>query len=108
MFEHYPPAPGTEIDAGRIDPALLQGRIIAIIGYGTMGRAQALNLVRSGCEVVVGSREGSATGARARAEGLKVMTVAAAVAVADVVMLMLPDEAMATVYTAAVAPHLRP
>ena len=108
MFEQYPPAPGTEIAPAVGGGALPGGRTVALIGYGTMGRAQALNLRRSGVEVVVGSRPGSASGARATAEGLTVLPVPAAVARGDVVMLMLPDEAMAAAYTADVAPHLRP
>ncbi len=106
MFEHYPPPSGTEIKLQSVNPAALAGKVIAIIGYGTMGRAHALNLVRSGCDVVVGSRAGSATGQRAVAEGIAVLAVAEAVARADVVMLMLPDEAMAAVYAAEVAPAL--
>lgn len=108
MFEHYPPPAGTEISADRIDMTALAGRRIAIIGYGTMGRAQALNLVRSGQDVVVGSRPGSKTGGLARQEGFEVLSVAEATAGADIVMLMLPDEAMAAVYTAEVAAALRP
>jgi len=108
MFAHYPPSPGTEITADHIDPTALDNRLVAIIGYGTMGRAHALNLVRSGRQVVVGSREGSGTGRRARDEGLTVLPVAAAVAQADVVMLMLPDEVMGAVYEAEVAAALKP
>ena len=106
MFEHYPPPVGTEIIAGSFDASVLDGQLIAIVGYGTMGRAHALNLVRSGQQVVVGSREGSGTGQRAREEGLEVLSVAEATARADVVMLMLPDEAMAAAYEAEVAPAL--
>ena len=58
----------------------LRGRTVAIVGYGTMGRAHALNLRRSGIDVVVGSRPGSASGDRAREEGLEVLDPAAAVA----------------------------
>jgi len=107
MFAQYPPPPGTEIRPAQVSLAPLAGLTIGIIGYGTMGRAHALNLIRSGCTVVVGSRPGSGTGERARREGLVVCEVAAAVAQADVVMLMLPDEAMALVYQAEVQPHLR-
>ncbi len=108
MFEQYPPAPGTEIVAADVGLAPLDAKVIAIIGYGTMGRAQALNLVRSGCKVVVGSRNGSSTGQKAQKEGLEVLSVPEAVAVADIVMLMLPDEAMAQVYAADVVNGLKP
>lgn len=101
-----PPAdrPLSEAEAP-VEP--LVGRTVAIIGYGTMGRAQALNLKDSGVDVVVGARPGSARGELAGAEGLPVLTVAEATAAADVVMLMLPDEAMAGVFAATVAPALR-
>ncbi len=108
MFEEYPPAAGTEIDRQLVSLGPLKGKSVAIVGYGTMGRAHGLNLVRSGIEVVVGSRAGSSTGKRASAEGLAVFSVADAVAQADVVMLMLPDEAMAEAYRVDVEPHLQP
>ena len=96
------------VDPARVDLAPLEGRTVAIIGYGTMGRAHALNLRRSGVQVVVGARPGSARGDLARREGLPVATVAEAVAQGDLVLLMLPDEAMAAVYSEAIAPHLQP
>ncbi len=108
FFPQYPPAPGTVVEAAAVDAGPLRGRCIAIIGYGTMGRAQALNLRRDGCEVVVGVREGSPAGARAVAAGLDVRPVGDAVAVADIVMMMLPDTAMAAVWEHDVAPRLRP
>jgi ketol-acid reductoisomerase len=88
--------------------ASLADRRVAVIGYGTMGRAHALNLRDSGIDVVVGARAGSARGALARTEGFPVLEVAGAVAGADVVMHLLPDEAMAAVYAVEIAPHLRP
>lgn len=88
-----------------LDP--LAGMAVAIIGYGTMGRAQALNLRDSGVAVAVGARPGSARGELAGREGFQVRGVADATAAADVVMLMLPDEAMAGVYADMVAPALR-
>ncbi len=84
----------------------LQKRVVAIIGYGTMGRAQALNLRRSGVDVVIGSRANSPRGRLAANEGFKVLDVAGAVAAGDPVMLMLPDEVMGTVYPELVAPHM--
>jgi len=96
------------VEPGDIPPGLLAGRQVAVIGFGTMGRAQAQNLRRSGVSVVVGSRPGSPSGRKARDLGFDVRPVVEAVAAADVVMLMLPDEAMAAVYRQEVAPHLRP
>ena len=81
---------------------------VAVVGFGTMGRAQALNLRRSGVDVVVGCRPGSSSVERARALGLDVRTVGEAVSRAEVVMLMLPDQAMGTVFTLEVEPNLRP
>jgi ketol-acid reductoisomerase len=87
--------------------APLAGRLVAVVGYGTMGRAHALNLRDAGIAVVVGARPGSARGDLARREGCEVRDVPGAVAAADVVMLLLPDEAMASVYASTIAPHLR-
>ncbi len=75
------------------DPGLLEGKTVAIIGYGSQGHAHALNLRDSGVQVVVGLYEGSKSWAKAEAEGLTVKTVADAAAQADVVMLLLPDTA---------------
>lgn len=103
-----PPTPGTVLREHEVDPAPLADRVVAMLGYGTMGRAQAHNLRASGVDVRVGVRAGSPSDAKARAEGFRVSGLPAAVAVADVVALMLPDEAMASVYADQVAPHLRP
>lgn len=108
FFPQYPPPEGSEVDPGRCDLSPLAGCHVAVVGYGTMGRAQSLNLVRSGIRVIVGTRPGSARTALAQAEGLEVATVAESVAAADVVMLMLPDEAMAQVWRREVSPHLKP
>lgn len=81
---------------------------VAIIGFGTMGRAQALNLRRSGVEVMIGCRPGSASVERARAMGLDVRPVAEATSGADVVMLMLPDQTMGQVFSQDIEPNLRP
>jgi ketol-acid reductoisomerase len=108
FFEQTPPEPGTVVEPGTVDLGPLADRRVAVVGYGTMGRAHALNLRRSGVAVVVGSRSGADSGARARDEGLDVRTPAEAVAEADVVVLMVPDEAMEAVYDADVAPNLKP
>ncbi|MEO7786683.1 MAG: ketol-acid reductoisomerase [Sphingomicrobium sp.] len=90
-----------------IDPAPLAGRRVAIIGYGNQGRAQALNLSDSGIEVVVGLREGSASAARVAADGLAFLPLRDAVAEADLVMLLAPDETLGALYRA-IEPALRP
>ena len=108
IFEQYPPARGTVVTATRVKLAAPTLGTVAVIGFGTMGRAQALNLRRGGVEVVVGCRPGSASIERARSHGLDVRTVAEAVSRADVVMLMLPDQTMGIVYTLEVEPNLGP
>jgi ketol-acid reductoisomerase len=85
------------------DLALLQGRTVAIIGYGSQGHAHALNLKDSGAEVVVGLREESASVEQARAEGLEVAPVADAAARGDIVMILAPDELHRAVWEGAVA-----
>ncbi|GAB4457725.1 MAG: ketol-acid reductoisomerase [Elainellaceae cyanobacterium] len=77
---------------------VLAGKTIAIIGYGSQGHAHALNLRDSGLNVVVGLYPGSKSAAKAEAEGLTVKTVSDAAAAADFIMILLPDEAMKTVY----------
>jgi ketol-acid reductoisomerase len=77
------------------DLARLDGKTIAILGYGSQGHAHALNLRDSGCEVVVGLRPGSASRAEAEGEGLTVLDVGEAASRGDVVMVLLPDEKQA-------------
>lgn len=89
-----------------IDPTPLDGQRVAIIGYGNQGRPQALNLKDSRIDVVVGLREGSASKARVAADGLIGLPLADAVRDADLVMLLVPDEAMAGVY-GTIEPNLR-
>lgn len=107
FFEHTPPEQGTVVEPAAVDLSPLAGRRVAVVGYGTMGRAHALNLRRSGIDVLVGSRPGSASGGKAREEGLEVLETAAAVASADIVVLMVPDEAMKAVYEVDVASNLK-
>ena len=90
-----------------IDPAPLIGKRVAIVGYGNQGRAQSLNLHDSGIDVVVGLRDNSATAAEVQAAGLATASLEEAAATADLVMLLIPDEAMAAVY-GQIEPHLRP
>ena len=90
------------------NPELIQGKKIAIIGYGSQGHAHALNLKDSGCDVRVGLREGSRSWAEAEEAGLKVMTVPEAAAEADLIMILAPDEKQAEIYNESIAPNLNP
>jgi len=87
---------------------ILAGKTIAIIGYGSQGHAHALNLRDSGMNVIVGLYPGSRSAAKAEAEGLPVKTVADASAAADLIMVLLPDEAQKTIYKNEIEPHLAP
>ncbi|MEO7654554.1 MAG: ketol-acid reductoisomerase [Sphingomicrobium sp.] len=89
-----------------IDPAPLTGKRVAIIGFGNQGRAQALNLLDSGIDVVVGLRGGSGSTREAEAKGLTTALLEDAVASADVIMLLAPDEIHGALY-AEIEPHLR-
>ncbi|NLC76573.1 MAG: ketol-acid reductoisomerase [Clostridia bacterium] len=90
------------------DLSLLQGKTIAILGYGSQGHAQAQNLKDSGVKVIVGLREGSPSRAQAEADGLTVMSVAEAVKNADIVQVLIPDERQAAVYERDILPNLKP
>lgn len=87
--------------------SLLDGKRVAIIGYGSQGHAHALNLKDSGLDVVVGLYEGSKSKAKAEVAGLTVMNTEDAVKDADVVMILLPDEVQAAVYKKSIAPFLK-
>ena len=88
------------------DLSLLDGRKVAIIGYGSQGHAHALNLKESGVDVVVGLYEGSKSWKKAEEQGLKVMGSAAAAAWADIIMVLIPDELQAKLYKEAIEPNL--
>ncbi len=88
------------------DAQHIKNKKVAIIGYGSQGHAHALNLKESGVNVVVGLREGSSW-KKAEQSGLKVMPVADAVKAADVVMILAPDEAQASIYRQHIAPSLK-
>jgi ketol-acid reductoisomerase len=88
------------------DPAVIKSRKVAIIGYGSQGHAHARNLHESGVDVVVGLRPDSRSRAQAEEDGLTVLDVAEAARQADVVMLLLPDQHMAGIYEAEIAPNL--
>jgi ketol-acid reductoisomerase len=85
------------------DLTLLDGKTVAIIGYGSQGHAHALNLNDSGVDVVVGLREGSASAAKAAEHGLEVLPVADAASRGDLVMMLVPDELHRAVYEGDVA-----
>ncbi|MBU4541212.1 MAG: ketol-acid reductoisomerase [Acetobacterium sp.] len=85
---------------------LLDGKTVAIIGYGSQGHAHALNLKESGVNVIVGLYEGSKSWPIAEAAGLKVMTAADATKAADIVMILLPDEKQAAIYKESILPNL--
>jgi ketol-acid reductoisomerase len=89
------------------DLRVLQGKRIAVIGYGSQGHAHANNLRDSGLDVVVGLRRGGGSWAHAEAAGLTVVDTAAAAAAADVVMLLLPDEQGGDIFAREIAPGLR-
>ncbi|WP_437883116.1 ketol-acid reductoisomerase [Pseudomonas sp. LRF_L74] len=89
------------------DVSLLHNRRIAVVGYGSQGHAQALNLRDSGANVVMGLRKGKASWTKAEAAGLSVMPVADAVREADLVVMLIPDESIAEVYAKEVEPALR-
>jgi ketol-acid reductoisomerase len=84
----------------------LNGRTVAIVGYGSQGHAHALNLRDSGVDVVVGLYPGSKSWAKAEAAGLKVMTAAGAAQAANVVMILVADHIQADLYNREIAPHM--
>lgn len=86
--------------------SMLEGKTIAIIGYGSQGHAHALNLKESGCNVIVGLYEGSTSWAKAEAQGLKVYTAAEATKKADIIMILINDELQADLYKNDIEPNL--
>ena len=86
---------------------IMNGKTVAIIGYGSQGHAHALNLKDSGVNVVVGLYEGSKSKPVAESQGLKVLSVADAVKAADITMILIPDEKQADVYKNEIAPNLK-
>ncbi len=89
------------------DLSVIQGRAVAVIGYGSQGHAHANNLSESGVNVVVGLRAGSASAEKAHNAGLEVRCVEEAVAGADVVMVLAPDEHQARIYRDSIAPNIK-
>jgi ketol-acid reductoisomerase len=89
------------------DLATLDGKTIAVIGYGSQGHAHALNAHDNGVHVVIGLHEGSRSKAKAEADGLDVYTVAEATAKGDIVMVLIPDTKQPEVYKEQIEPNLR-
>ncbi|MDT7544703.1 MAG: ketol-acid reductoisomerase [Actinomycetota bacterium] len=89
------------------DLSIIQGRKVAVLGYGSQGHAHALSLRDSGVDVRVGLPEGSKSREKAEAAGLRVVTPAAAAAEADVIMILAPDTVQRKLYEADVAPNLK-
>lgn len=86
---------------------LLEGKTVAIIGYGSQGHAHALNLHESGVDVIVGLYEGSKSWAKAEEAGLKVAVAADAAAKADIIMILINDEKQADLYKESIEPNLK-
>ena len=87
------------------DIGVLKGKRIAVIGYGSQGRGQSLNLKDSGLDVVIGLRKGKSWDAASK-DGMKVMTVSEAVKRSDIIQILLPDESQGAVYRSEILPHL--
>ena len=88
--------------------SLLDGKTVAIIGFGSQGHAHAMNLKDSGVHVVVGLRPGSKHEKKAKDYGLEVMTPAEAAAAGDIIMMLTPDEKQADIYKDVIEPNLKP
>jgi ketol-acid reductoisomerase len=89
------------------DLSVIQGRKVAVIGYGSQGHAHALSLRDSGVDVRVGLHEGSKSRAKAEEQGLRVVSPAEAAAEADVIMILIPDPVQGKVYEESIAPNLK-
>ena len=88
--------------------SLLEGKTIAVIGYGSQGHAHALNAKESGCDVIIGLYEGSKSWAKAEAQGFTVYTAAEAAKRADIIMILINDELQADMYKKDIEPNLEP
>ena len=88
--------------------SMLEGKTIAIIGYGSQGHAHALNLKESGCNVIIGLYEGSRSWKRAEEQGFTVYTAAEAAKRADIIMILINDELQADMYKKDIEPNLEP
>ena len=88
--------------------AALDGKTIAVIGYGSQGHAHALNAKDSGCDVIIGLYEGSKSWKKAEDQGFKVYTAAEAAKKADIIMILINDELQAKLYKESIEPNLEP
>ncbi len=88
------------------DLSIIQGKKVAVIGFGSQGHAHSLNLKDSGVDVVVGLQEGSKSKAKAEEQGLKVLTPAEAAKWADVIVVLAPDPRQRDLYTESIEPNL--
>ena len=86
--------------------SMLEGKTIAVIGYGSQGHAHALNAKESGCNVIIGLYEGSKSWAKAEAQGFEVYTAAEAAKRADIIMILINDEKQAALYKKDIEPNL--
>ena len=89
------------------DLSLIQGKKVAVIGYGSQGHAHSLSLRDSGVDVRVGLKEGSSSRAKAEEQGLRVVSPAQAAEEADVVMILTPDHVQRHVYKESIEPNLK-
>ena len=90
------------------DLGILEGKTIAVMGWGSQGHAQSLNLHDSGLNVIVGLRQNSSRWKLAEEAGLKVMTVAEAAKQADIIQILLPDEQQSKVYKEEIEQYMAP
>ena len=90
-----------------IDPDLIKTKKIAVIGFGSQGYGQSMNLKDSGCDVVLGLRLGGNSDKKAKNYGFKTMTIEDAVKWADVIQVLIPDEVQAKVYEKQIKPNMR-
>ena len=86
--------------------SMLEGKTIAVIGYGSQGHAHALNAKESGCNVIIGLYEGSKSWEKAKAQGFEVYTAAEAAKKADIIMILINDELQADMYKKDIEPNL--
>ena len=87
--------------------SLIKNKKVAVIGYGSQGHAHALNLSESGVDVIVGVRKSGSSWSKVLSAGLNVMEVADAVREADIVMMLIPDETISSVFKTEVLPNIK-
>lgn len=106
MTSEHAPTPAPRRSAFEVDTTAFKARPVAIIGYGSQGRAHAMNLKESGCDVIVGVRPGGKGEARAQADGLKTASPAEATRAAALTAILTPDMSHEAVFREDVAPNL--